>query len=132
MAVIAMDEAFTEVPFAFIDSAAESASITQGPMTTWEALIQGLKTSVRKHNLPHDEAMAKVLDEEIHSSVDLEILIDHLPPELVDATDNDLGNPDIMSPEAVQAWIQKRKAENKLQPKLLPLVISGLTRYPVS
>ena len=106
-----MDEAFTEVPFAFIDSAAESASITQGPMTTWEALIQGLKTSVRKHNLPHNEAMASVLDEEIHSSVDLEILINHLPPELVDATDNDLGNPDVMSPEAVQAWIQKRKAE---------------------
>ncbi len=55
--------------------------------------------------------MASVLDEEIHSSVDLEILIDHLPPELVDATDHDLGNPDVMSPEAVQAWIQKRKAE---------------------
>lgn len=114
LAVIAMQEDFAEVPFAFIDSAAESASITQGPMTTWEALIQGLKKSVRKHGLPHNEAMARVLDEEIHSSKDLDILIDHLPAELEQAADSDLGNPNIMSPEAVQAWIQQRKKEEKM------------------
>ncbi len=113
LAIIALAEPFKEVPFAFIDSAAESASITQGPMTTWEALIQGLKTSVRKHNLPHNEEMASVLDEEIRSSADLDILIDHLPPELLEASDNDLGNPDIMSPAAVKAWIQKRKEEEE-------------------
>lgn len=111
LAAIAMDEPFAKVPFAFIDSFAESASITQGPMTTWETLLKGLVKAVRKHNVPHNQAMARVLDEEIHSSADLDILIHHLPPELENATDKELGDPAIMSPEAVQTWIQQRKAE---------------------
>ncbi len=109
LAAIARDEPLEKVPFAFIDSAAESASIAQGPMTTWETLLKGLTKAVRQHGLPHSEAMARVLDEEIHDHHDLELLIDHLPPELADATDKDLGDPAIMSPEAVQAWIRERK-----------------------
>ncbi len=111
LATIAMDEPFEKVPFAFIDSFAESASITQGPMTTWQILLNGLVKAVRKHHVPHNQAMARVLDEEVHTSADLDILIDHLPPELENATDKDLGNPSVMSPEAVQAWIQNRKIE---------------------
>jgi hypothetical protein len=111
LATIAMDEPFVKVPFAFIDSFAESASITQGPMTTWLTLLKGLVKAVRKHNVPHNQAMARVIDEEIHTSADLDILIHHLPPELENATDSDLGNPAVMSPEAVQAWIQDRKLE---------------------
>ncbi len=117
LAAITMNEPFEKVPFAFIDSAAESASITQGPMTTWETLLKGLVKAARKHQVAHNTAMARVLDEEIHSSADLDLLINHLPPELESATDKDLGNPAIMSPEAVQAWIQQRKAdeEKKIQ-----------------
>ncbi len=111
LAAIARDEPFEKVPFAFIDSAAESASITQGPMTTWETLLKGLTKAVRKHGVPHNEAMARVLDEEIHDYHDLELLINHLPPELETAVDQDFGNPAVMSPEAVQAWIQQRKEE---------------------
>ena len=111
LAAIARDEPFEKVPFAFIDSAAESASIAQGPMTTWETLLKGLTKAVRKHGVPHNEAMARVLDEEIHDYRDLDLLINHLPPELERATDKDLGDPAVMSPEALQAWIQKRKAE---------------------
>lgn len=110
-ATIALNKPFETVPFAFIDSFAESASITQGPMTTWEMLLNGLKNGVRNRNLPHNKAMARILDEEIHSSADLEILIHHLPPELEGATNEQLGNPAIMSPQAVQTWIQQRKRE---------------------
>ncbi len=109
LAAIAMDEPFVKVPFAFIDSAAESASIAQGPMTTWETLLKGLVKAVRKHGVLHNEAMAQVLDEEIHSSVDLDAIINHLPPELENATDADFGNPAIMSPEAMQVWIRERR-----------------------
>ena len=111
LAAIAMDEPFAQVPFAFIDSFAESASITQGPMTTWETLLMGLVKAVRRHGVPHSEGMARVLDEEIQSSADLDLLIKHLPPELENASAADLGNPAVMSPEAVQVWIRKRKAE---------------------
>ncbi len=111
LAAIKMGEPYVLVPFAFIDSASESASATQGPMTTWEVLLQGLKASVRKHGLPHNEEMARVLDEEIKSSADLDILIDHLPPELEDATDAQLGDPAIMSPAAVRVWIRQRKLQ---------------------
>ena len=111
LAAISMDESFAKVPFAFIDSFAESASITQGPMTTWETLLMGLVKAVRRHGVPHNKGMARVLDEEIQSSADLDLLIQHLPPELANAEAGALGNPKVMSPEAVQAWIQQRKAE---------------------
>lgn len=111
LAAIEHNEPVEQMPFAFIDSAAESASITQGPMTTWETLLMGLVKAVRKHNVPHNQTMARVLDEEIHSSADLDILIHHLPPQLETATEKDFGDPSIMSPEEVQAWIQQRKQE---------------------
>ena len=111
LAAISMDESFAKVPFAFIDSFAESASITQGPMTTWETLLIGLVKAVRRHGVPHNKGMARVLDEEIQSSADLDLLIHHLPPELTNTDAGALGNPKVMSPEAVQAWIQQRKAE---------------------
>ncbi len=109
-ATIALKEPFEKVPFAFIDSFAESASITQGPMTTWELLLKGLVKQVRKHQLPHNTAMAQILDEEIQSSKDLDLLIHHLPPELENISDSELGNPKIMTPEQVRTWIQIRKA----------------------
>lgn len=111
LAVISMDEPFVKVPFAFIDSFTESASITQGPMTTWEALLKGLVKAVRRYGVPHSEGMARVLDEEIQSSADLDLLIHHLPPELVEVDAQFLGDPTVMSPEALQTWIQKRKSE---------------------
>ena len=110
LAVLAMDRAFARVPFAFIDSAAESASITQGPMTTWEILLKGLTKAVRKHQMPHNEDMARVLDEEIHSSKDLDLLINHLPDELQNASDSVLGDPAVMPPAALQAWVKMIKA----------------------
>ena len=119
LAAIGMGEPFAKVPFAFIDSFAESASITQGPMTTWEVLLMGLVKSVRRHGVPHNEEMARVLDEEIQSSADLDALIHHLPPELANADPGMIGSPEVMSPEAIQTWIQQCKAaaagENKVR-----------------
>jgi len=109
LAAIAMDEPFAKVPFAFIDSAAESASITQGPMTTWETLLLGLRKAVAARGVPTNDDMVRVLDEEIHDYRDLELLINHLPPELENATDSQLGDPAVMSPEALQKWIRERK-----------------------
>jgi glycosyltransferase involved in cell wall biosynthesis len=113
LATIAMDEPFAKVPFAFIDSAAESASIAQGPMTTWETLLKGLATAVRARGVPTNDAMVAVLDDEIHSYRDLDLLINHLPPALADATDKQLGDPAVMSPAAVRAWIQTRKRDEQ-------------------
>ena len=111
LAAIARDERFALVPFAFIDSAAESASITQGPMTTWETLLLGLRKAVAARGVPTNDEMVRVLDEEIHDYRDLELLINHLPPELENASDAQLGDPVTMSPKALQIWIQKRKNE---------------------
>ena len=112
-ATIALKEPFEKVPFAFIDSFAESASIAQGPMTTWELLLKGLVKQVRKHQLPHNVAMAQILDEEVQSSKDLDLLINYLPPELENVSDSELGNPKIMTPEQVRTWIQLRKSNIK-------------------
>lgn len=108
-ATLAWDEPFEMVPFAFIDSFELSASIVQGPMTTWYALLTGLARAVRERGLPHDEAMAQVLDQEIHGAEDLEQLIHHQPPQLENAEDADLGDAERMPAEAVRAWIRARK-----------------------
>lgn len=111
---IALNERLIRVPFAFIDSAAESASAKQMPMTTWETLLLGLLKSMRRYDLLKTEGsqqMAQLLDEEIHDYRDLELLIDHLPDELIKAGEKDYGNPEVMSPAALQAWIQQRKRE---------------------
>ncbi len=109
--VIAMEEEFAKVPFAFIDSFAESASIVQGPMTTWETLLKGLVKAVRARKIPHNEEMAKIVMEEIVSHHDLDLLINDLPEELVDAEDKDLGNPAVMSPKAMGEWIAGMKSK---------------------
>jgi hypothetical protein len=106
---IAMEKDFAKVPFAFIDSFAESASIVQGPMTTWETLLKGLVQVVRARKVPHNEAMAQVIMEQIDSHHDLELIINDLPPELVDAQDQDLGDPAVMSPQAMGEWIASKK-----------------------
>lgn len=114
--VIAMEEEFAKVPFAFIDSFAESASIVQGPMTTWETLLKGLVKAVRARNIVHNEEMATVVMEKIKNHHDLELLINDLPEELVAAEDKDLGNPEIMSPKAMGAWIESMKLKQKDNP----------------
>ena len=111
MAALVNKAPLTTVPFAFIDSAAESASIAQGPMSTWETLLQGLKAAVRQHGLQHDQEMAQVLDQEISSAADLDLLIDRLPPQLADVSDAQLGDREVMSPSEVQAWIRQCKAD---------------------
>jgi hypothetical protein len=45
----------------------------------------GLVKAVRRHQIPHNEEMARVLEAEIHNSADLDLLIHHLPPELMEA-----------------------------------------------
>jgi hypothetical protein len=109
-AVVSMREPFACVPFAFIDSFEESASIAQGPMTTWLTLLKGLASGVRARGLPHDEEMTRVLDDEIHEAEDLEALLHRLPPELEHACDEDLGSPDLMPASAVRDWIRACKA----------------------
>ena len=108
--VIAMGEEFDMVPFAFVDSFAESASIVQGPMTTWETLLKGLVTAVRVRGIPHHEEMARVVMEQVDDHRVLELLIDDLPEELAHAEDKDLGDPNIMSAAAMEAWILSKKA----------------------
>ena len=108
---IALGEGFETVPFAFIDSAAESASILQGPMTTWECLLKGLAHQVRAHGVAHNEEMCRVLDEEIRGAPDLELLIDRLPPQLADAGDERLGDPALMAPAEIASWIRQCRTE---------------------
>jgi len=106
---LAMNEPFAKVPFAFIDSFAESASIVQGPMTTWETLLKGLVKAVHARGIPYNKEMARVIDEHIGSSRDLDALIGHLPEALEAVEDKDLGNPEVMSPAAMAEWIVERK-----------------------
>ena len=110
LACIAEGIKLVKIPFAFVDSFAESASIVQGPMTTWETLLMGLVKSLQMRGIDHNFEMARILEEEINSSADLDALINKLPIELENAKDIDLGDPKIFSPEQIQKWIQKCKS----------------------
>lgn len=111
-AAMEVNQPITTVPFAFIDSAAESASIVQGPMTTWYVLLDGLVKAAKARGVNYSEEMADVFTSEIQSHKDLELLIDALPPELASAKESDLGNPDVMSPQSMRNWIISAKSLN--------------------
>jgi len=103
-AAIASGLSIESVPFAFIDSFAESASITQGPMTTWESLLRGLVAAARARGVDHDEAMAAVVDD-LADAQTLEKVVAQVPPQL-DGVDADrLGDPALMTPDELRSWI---------------------------
>ena len=103
-ATIAAGERIERVPFVFIDSFEDSASIAQGPMTTWESLLTGLVAAARARTADHDEAMAGVVDDLVDAAT-LEVVIEHVPEQLRGVVDADLGDPAVMSPADVRAWI---------------------------
>lgn len=110
LAAMELETDIITVPFAFIDSAAESASIVQGPMTTWFTLLDGLIKAVRVRNATHSQEMAAVFEQQVVSHEVLEKIIDTLPEELIDAPDSALGDPDIMSPAEIEVWLKIIKA----------------------
>ena len=95
----------TATPFAFVDSFAESASLAQGPMTTWESLLVGLTASARARGADHDVEMAALVDD--HASVaHLRLVIVREPPAALAAADPaDLGDPEVMSVADLRDWL---------------------------
>jgi len=110
LAAMELDIEIVTVPFAFIDSAAESASIVQGPMTTWFTLLNGLIKAVRVRNATHSQEMAAVFEQQILSHEILDKIIDTLPQALADTPDSELGDPNIMSPAEIETWLKAVKA----------------------
>lgn len=108
LAALRKEAPYAQVPFGFIDSAAESASIAQGPMTTWETLLFGLIRAARRHGFLTGDAaeMAAVVEDEIRDHRDLDKIIDHLPPELKDAGESEYGDSSVLSPEALRNWLR--------------------------
>ncbi|WEM43545.1 glycosyltransferase [Photobacterium sp. DA100] len=97
------------VPFAFIDSAAESASLVQGPTTTWYTLLSGLATAAKLREVDHNHEMVRIFEDHIHSHEDLDHIIDILPEQLEGIPDGDIGNPLIFAPHELEEWLVKRK-----------------------
>lgn len=95
---------FESVPFTFIDSFEESASITQGPMSTWESLLKGLVASARGRNANYNKEMAEVIDK-YGNQKNLEVIIEKVPEQLNGVPSDMLGDPEIMSPEELSNWI---------------------------
>ena len=98
------------IPFAFIDSQVESTLDRQGAAASLTSLLQGLLQVVRAHHLPYNLEMAAVVEQEIQTPSDLAALMHQVPPELERLTDRELGDPAILSPAEVRAWIQYCKA----------------------
>ncbi len=105
LGAIAAELDIRRVPFAFIDSFAESASIVQGPMTTWESLLVGLVTAVHARGAEHDEGAARVIDEYARADT-LDLVVANVPPELDGVDPGRLGDPDLMPSDQVGAWIR--------------------------
>lgn len=97
------------VPFAFIDSVAESASVIQGPMTTWYTLLSGLAKAAQARGIDHNHQMVAVFENYIHSHEDLEKIIDLLPPQLMEVDDDELGDPLLFPPSEIEQWLREVK-----------------------
>jgi len=103
-ATVEAGERIERVPFVFIDSFEDSASIAQGPMTTWESLLTGLVAAARARHAEHDEEMAALIDDLVTADV-LELVIEQVPEQLRGVDDADLGDRSIMTPAELRAWI---------------------------
>lgn len=103
-ASIASGQSMEAVPFAFIDSFAESASLAQGPMTTWESLLRGLVAAARSRGVDHHEEMAAVVDD-LADVETLEKVVTQVPQQLDGADPNQLGDPELMTAEEMRSWI---------------------------
>ncbi len=104
-AAVAGAHGIERVPFAFIDSFEESASLAQGPMSTWESLLRGLVAAARARGVDHDEDMAAVVDD--HATVDeLERVVQQVPPQLAGVPDDLLGQPSVMRPHELRSWLE--------------------------
>jgi len=103
-ATIATGQRIDRVPFVFIDSFEDSASIAQGPMTTWESLLTGLVAAARSRGADHDEEMAAVVDDLV-TTANLERVIERVPERLRSVADADLGSRSLMTPDELRAWI---------------------------
>lgn len=75
-------------------------------------MLFGLEKQVRRYGFSTGDAaeMSEVLREEISGHKDLEKLINHLPPELEAAGEDDFGNTEVMTPLALRRWIRQRLA----------------------
>ncbi len=104
-AAVAAGERIERVPFAFIDSFEESASLAQGPMTTWESLLTGLVAAARARGADHDEEMATVVDDYV-TAENLERVITLVPDELASVTDAQLGQRSVMTPRQLRTWLE--------------------------
>lgn len=93
------------VPFAFIDSFEESASLAQGPMTTWESLLRGLVAAARARGVDHNEEMALVVDDHASAS-ELDRVVEAVPSQLEGVADASLGDPSVMSPAELRSWLE--------------------------
>ena len=105
LAALAAGEKVERVPFVFIDSFEESASIVQGPMTTWSSLLRGLVAAARARGADHDEEMAAVIDE-FGDPATLEKVVQRLPQALAGAPDADLGRRELLSPAELREWLR--------------------------
>ena len=104
-ATIRAGERVERVPFVFIDSFEDSASIAQAPMTTWDSLFTGLVAAARARDADHDEEMAAVIDDLVTAEV-LEKVIEQVPDELRGIADAEIGDRSIMTPAEVRRWIE--------------------------
>ncbi len=93
------------IPFVFTDSFEESASIVQGPMTTWESLLQGLVAAARARGADHDEEMATVVDD-FGQAATLEKVVARVPEALVGVSDAELGQRSTMTPSELRTWLE--------------------------
>lgn len=107
MISIKEDEKIVKVPFAFIDSFEESASQIQGPMNTWLNLLQGLVRQLEAHNIDHDKEFAQIVKKYMNTKKNLQKLVVVVPPELEGKKTTEVGDPSIMPPAKITAWIKK-------------------------
>jgi hypothetical protein len=105
-AALSGERSIDRVPFAFIDSVAESASVTQGPMTTWESLLRGLVAAARARGVDHDREMASIIDD-YASAETLELVVERVPPELEGVEDARLGDRSLMTPMRLREWLDE-------------------------
>ncbi|MCP5035204.1 MAG: glycosyltransferase, partial [Actinomycetia bacterium] len=65
----------------------------------------GLVAAARARGADHDEEMASVVDDLVTAET-LERVIEQVPDELAEATDTQLGQRSVMTPQQLRTWLE--------------------------
>tara|TARA_R110002124_G_scaffold27594_6_gene98340 strand:- start:2687 stop:3922 length:1236 start_codon:yes stop_codon:yes gene_type:complete len=97
-----------EPPYVFLDSFEESTWHAHGNHKIQHERLMGVLAAARANGVAFDPDLADTIETLLPTHHDLEALLDAgAPPQMVGASEEQMGRPETMNPREIRAWVTK-------------------------